>query len=74
MRLVKIRAEAMQLACDMTPSGMMTVFYGPDSDLKRACQLARQHCETLGLEYVDCRVANFLYPSCKVIAGNKEVC
>lgn len=73
VRLVKVRAEAMQFASDMTPSGMMTVFYGPDSELSAACNLARKHCESLGLQLIDCRVANFLYPDCKVIAGNNEV-
>ena len=33
MRLVKVRAEAMELASDLTPSGMATVFYGADSKL-----------------------------------------
>lgn len=73
MRLVKVRAEAMQLASEMTPSGMMTVFFGPNSKLNTACAEARKHCEALGLENVECKVANFLYPECKVIAGNKEV-
>ena len=73
VRLVKVRAEAMQLASEMVPSGMMTVFFGPNSRLKTACADARKHCETLGLEIVECKVANFLYPDCKVIAGNKEV-
>ena len=63
----------MQLASDMTPSGMMTVFFGPDSELRTACSLAKEHCTKLGLPLVDCRVANFLYPDCKVIAGNNEV-
>lgn len=63
----------MQLASEMTPSGMMTVFLGPDSNLKTACADARAHCQTLGLEVSECQIANYLYPGCKVIAGNKEV-
>ena len=73
VRLVKVRAEAMQLSSDMTKSGMMTVFLAPNSKLNSACAEARKHCETLGLENIECRVANYLYPECKVIAGNKEV-
>lgn len=73
MRLVKIRAEAMQLASQLTLSGMMTVFLHPSSKLNTACADARRHCETLGLDVVECKVANYLYPECKVIAGNKEV-
>lgn len=72
VKLVKIRAEAMQLASEVTPSGMMTVFYGPDSNLKKACEQARLHCRSLGIEHIDCAVANYLYPDCKVIAGNLE--
>ncbi len=63
----------MQLASEITPSGMMTVFFGPDSELGPACNLARKHCQSLNLEIIDCRVANYLYPDCKVIAGNNEV-
>lgn len=63
----------MQLASEMTPSGMMTVFFGPSSRLKSACLDARNYCKTLGFEESECQVANFLYPDCKVIAGNKEV-
>lgn len=33
IRLVKVRAEAMQLASELTPSGMSTVLYGADSKL-----------------------------------------
>lgn len=63
----------MQLASEITPSGMMTVFFGPNSKINTACADARKHCESLGLEAVECKVANFLYPDCKVIAGNQEV-
>ncbi|XP_057366232.1 probable malonyl-CoA-acyl carrier protein transacylase, mitochondrial [Daphnia carinata] len=72
VRLVKLRAEAMQFASDMTKSGMMTVFFGPNSKVNTACAEARRHCEVLGLENIECKVANYLYPECKVIAGNIE--
>ncbi|CAL4163243.1 unnamed protein product, partial [Meganyctiphanes norvegica] len=72
IRLVKVRAEAMQLATELTPSGMMTVFYGADSRLGFACSVAKEFCQAQGLSDVDCRVANYLYPHCKVIAGNEE--
>lgn len=73
MRLVKVRAEAMQLASEMVPSGMMTVLYGPDSRLGFACSVAKEYCQRQGLTEVDCRIASYLYPHCKVIAGNEEV-
>ncbi|XP_076060743.1 malonyl-CoA-acyl carrier protein transacylase beg [Oratosquilla oratoria] len=72
IRLVKVRAEAMQLASEMNSSGMMTVLYGPDSRLGFACSVAKEFCQAKGLSMVDCRVANYLYPHCKVIAGNDE--
>ncbi|KAB7500751.1 putative malonyl-CoA-acyl carrier protein transacylase, mitochondrial, partial [Armadillidium nasatum] len=72
VQLVKIRAEAMQIASELHRSGMMTVFYGPDSKLSYACSVAKRYCETVGMEDVDCRVANYLFPHCKVIAGNEE--
>ncbi|XP_063612986.1 probable malonyl-CoA-acyl carrier protein transacylase, mitochondrial [Penaeus indicus] len=72
IRLVKVRAEAMQLASEMVPSGMMTVLYGPDSRLGFACSVAKEFCQRQGLTEVDCRIASYLYPHCKVIAGNEE--
>lgn len=33
MRLIKVRAEAMQLSSELVPSGMSTVIYGADSKL-----------------------------------------
>ncbi|RXG67360.1 putative malonyl-CoA-acyl carrier protein transacylase, mitochondrial [Armadillidium vulgare] len=72
VQLVKIRAEAMQIASELHRSGMMTVFYGPESKLSYACSVAKRYCETIGMEDVDCRVANYLFPHCKVIAGNEE--
>lgn len=70
--MVKVRAEAMQLASELTPSGMMTVMYGPDSRLGFACSVAKEFCQHKDLPDVDCRIASYLYPHCKVIAGNEE--
>lgn len=72
IRLVKVRAESMQLASEITPSGMMTVIYGPDSRLGFACSVAKELCKRQDLPEVDCRIANYLFPHCKVIAGNEE--
>lgn len=72
IQLVKVRAEAMQLASEITPSGMMTVMYGPDSRLGFACSVAKEFCHHKDLPLVDCRIASYLYPHCKVIAGNDE--
>lgn len=63
----------MQYASEMTPSGMMTVMLGADSRIGFACQVAMEFCQQKGLPDVDCRIANYLYSGCKVIAGNNEV-
>lgn len=72
IKLIQIRAEAMQIASDKTPSGMATVMYGPDSDLGQACVRAQEWCLERGVENPECRIANYLYPHCKVVAGNNE--
>jgi len=71
--LVKLRGEAMQRASEEQASGMMTVFLNHESRLKFACHAATRYCsEKLGIENAVCNVANFLYPECKVVAGNEE--
>lgn len=72
LRLVQIRAEAMQMAADEIQGGMMTLLYGPDSKVKQALKAAKDWCINKGIENPDCLVANYLYPHCKVIAGNEE--
>lgn len=72
IRLIQVRAEAMQMASEATPSGMATVFYGPDSQLGKACERAVEWCLDKGVEEPECRIANYLYPHCKVVAGNIE--
>uniref|UniRef100_A0A182IWV3 [acyl-carrier-protein] S-malonyltransferase n=1 Tax=Anopheles atroparvus TaxID=41427 RepID=A0A182IWV3_ANOAO len=72
LRLVQIRAEAMQLASQQTKSGMATVLFGADGRIGDACKEAKNWCIEKGIENPDCRVANYLYPGCKVLAGNEE--
>lgn len=72
VKLVQIRAELMQAASDMVPGGMATVLYGPDSELGTACSKAKEWCLDRGVENPECRIANYLYPHCKVVAGNRE--
>ena len=72
--LVNIRAKAMQAASEEIPSGLMTVFLSPSSKLKFAMMAARRYCsERLNIETPVCQVANYLFPECKVIGGNREV-
>lgn len=72
VKLVQIRAEAMQMASDENPSGMATVLYGPDSNLGEACIKAKEWCLEKGVENPECAVANYLYPHCKVVAGSLD--
>ncbi|XP_073423806.1 malonyl-CoA-acyl carrier protein transacylase, mitochondrial [Dendrobates tinctorius] len=69
---VKVRAEAMQEASDAVPSGMLSVVGTPKTRYHLACAEAEEHCKTLGIADPVCRVANFLFPNGKVIAGHKE--
>ncbi|KAI4471287.1 malonyl-coa acp transacylase acp-binding [Holotrichia oblita] len=70
LQLVKVRAEAMQLAGEVHKGGMARVLYGPDSELKQACQKAKDWARERGDDMPECRIANFLYPDCKVVAGS----
>ncbi|XP_041375753.1 malonyl-CoA-acyl carrier protein transacylase, mitochondrial-like [Gigantopelta aegis] len=73
VRVVKVRAEAMQTASEAEPSGMMSVFIGHDTKLNFALLAAREFCQRkLGLSGAVCCVANYLYADCKVIAGHDE--
>lgn len=73
LNIVKVRAESMQEASEMVPSGMMTVFLNAQSKVDFACHTAELYCKRkLGIEYPICRVANHLYTECKVIGGNLE--
>ncbi|XP_006890234.1 PREDICTED: malonyl-CoA-acyl carrier protein transacylase, mitochondrial [Elephantulus edwardii] len=69
---VKVRAEAMQEASEAVPSGMLSVLGTPKTKFGLACQEAREHCRSLGLENPVCEVANYLFPDCKVISGHLE--
>ncbi|CAG2106522.1 unnamed protein product [Medioppia subpectinata] len=74
LRLVKIRAEAMQYATELVPSAMITVFFNADARINFACNAAKEWCLRKGVqpEYAVCSVANYLFPHCKVVAGHEE--
>lgn len=75
LHLIRVRAEAMQRACDLIPSGMVTVHLSHDSQLSLALSAATKYCKLdLKLDVpVVCQIASFLGPDCKVVAGNVEV-
>ncbi|CAH8507317.1 unnamed protein product [Schistosoma rodhaini] len=73
LHIIRVRAEAMQKACDEKAGAMITVFVNPGSPLKLGIAAAINHCEVRHkIQNPCCKVANYLYPDCKVIAGNKE--
>uniref|UniRef100_A0A1B0GK88 Putative malonyl coa-acyl carrier protein transacylase n=1 Tax=Lutzomyia longipalpis TaxID=7200 RepID=A0A1B0GK88_LUTLO len=72
LKLVQVRAEAMQLASDAAAGGMATVLYGPDSKVGQACLKAKEWCVERGVESPECLIANYLYPHCKVVAGSMK--
>ncbi|KAH8257290.1 hypothetical protein KR038_006736, partial [Drosophila bunnanda] len=72
LRLVQVRATAMQAACDRAAGAMAMTLYGPDTNLGEACARAQQWCVDKGVESPYCGIANYMYPHCKVVAGNVE--
>lgn len=70
---VKVRAEAMQKASDVVPSGMLSVIGRPQAQYKYACLQARDYCKTAGMNEPVCSVANYLFPDGRVIAGHQKV-
>ncbi|XP_023164734.2 probable malonyl-CoA-acyl carrier protein transacylase, mitochondrial [Drosophila hydei] len=72
LQLVQVRANAMQAACDQAPGAMAMALYGPDTNLGEACAKALQWCVDSGVESPYCGIANYMYPHCKVVAGNVE--
>lgn len=73
LRLVELRAAAMRAAAAARPGGMLTVWLAPDARLPLAMQRARDHAAERGLDAPVCQVANYLFPACKVLAGDEEV-
>ncbi|KAM7358925.1 malonyl-CoA-acyl carrier protein transacylase beg [Cochliomyia hominivorax] len=72
LKLVQVRANVMQMACDKAAGAMSMVLYAPDTEIGAACQKAVQWCIDKGVEKPYCGVGNYMYPHCKVIAGNVE--
>ncbi|CAK6950083.1 malonyl-CoA-acyl carrier protein transacylase%2C mitochondrial [Scomber scombrus] len=69
---VKVRAEAMQKASELVPSGMLSVIGRPQAQYKYACLQAKEYCKSVGIEEPVCSVANYLFPDGRVIAGHQQ--
>ena len=74
LRLVQARAEAMEYASQLEPSGMMTVFFGAKHQLGLACQAARKWTDENGYAHgkAVCQIANHLYAGAKTLAGHEQ--
>lgn len=72
VRLVQKRAEFMQTASDTHKGGMATVMTKSTSQLRLACEKAREWCTDYGIEKPDIVIANYLFSTCKVISGCTE--
>lgn len=74
IKLVKVRAEEMQLASDFHKGGMATIMIKnkKESHLELACAKAKEWCTDAGVENPECVIANHLFPQCKVISGSEE--
>ncbi|XP_066138454.1 probable malonyl-CoA-acyl carrier protein transacylase, mitochondrial [Euwallacea fornicatus] len=72
LKLIQIRAEAMQMASNTYKGGMLTVFYGPDSKLNYACKKAKEWAVDKADPIPECIISSYLYPHCKVVAGSES--
>jgi len=72
LRVIKVRAEEMQKASELMPSGLATAFLSRQSKLSLAMLASRKWCsEKLRLEGpVVCQVSSYMNAGCKVVGGN----
>ena len=74
MHIIRVRAESMQRASEMVPSGMLSVIGGRRAKYKFICREAEMYVKNNhNISDSVCRVANYLFPDARVLAGNREV-
>ncbi len=74
VEVIKVRATAMQKASQAVDSGMMSVVLNADHKLNLAMMCAQKYCTgRIHIENPVCQVANYLYTTCRVLAGHSEV-
>jgi len=72
IRLVQVRGEAMQEACEIEQSGLMAVFFGAGNQLGFGCDVAKEWCmRQHNIMEPVCQIANHLYCGAKVIGGHE---
>lgn len=72
LRLVELRAAAMRAAAAARRGGMLTAWLAPAARLQPALEAAREHARASGVADPVCTVANYLYPGCRVLAGDEQ--
>jgi [acyl-carrier-protein] S-malonyltransferase len=73
VRLIKQRAEGMQVAANETTGSMITVVGLTDEKVKSLCTDAIAACND-GATAKTIQVANYLFPQGRVLSGHKELC
>ncbi|XP_050680611.1 probable malonyl-CoA-acyl carrier protein transacylase, mitochondrial [Leptidea sinapis] len=73
LRLTELRGAAMRAAAAERAGGMLTVWLAPDAQLARLLAAAREAARAPDLPDPVLVVASYLYPGCKVLAGDDRV-
>lgn len=72
IKLVHVRAQEMQKACDQVASGMVSIIGGARTKFNSACSEAVEYCEeNLRMENVICKVSGYLAPNVRTVAGHR---
>lgn len=71
LRLAELRAAAMRAAAAERPGGMLTVWLAAAADVPELLRRARDAAAERGVAAPVCDVANYLYPQCRVLAGDE---
>ncbi|XP_060808128.1 probable malonyl-CoA-acyl carrier protein transacylase, mitochondrial [Amyelois transitella] len=72
LRLLELRTAASRAAAAERAGGMLTLWLAADARLAPALAAARDHARRRGQPEPVAQVANYLYPNCKVVAGDEE--
>ncbi|XP_034832661.1 probable malonyl-CoA-acyl carrier protein transacylase, mitochondrial [Maniola hyperantus] len=72
LRLAQLREAAMRAAAAERAGGMLTVWLAPDARLGALLAAARERARGPELPEPVCEVANYLFPGCKVLAGDER--
>lgn len=72
IRLAGVRGAAMQQACDLNKQAMISVFIKAGTNLKKICEPSIKYAESLGVTDPVCRVAIYVCPQTRIIAGHEE--